>query len=435
MSNVDNIVSRMYEAARIIGLDERLLVVLPTFKNKWETDLLVTMENGEKKTFRAMRFWHRSPYTDMPYKGGIRYHPDIDSEMMKSHAMEMSLKCWVMGIEMGGAKGGLAIDPTSVSKQVLKNITENFVNELVERNNLGPYLDVPAPDVGTTPEIMKWIRQAYGQRLRTHESSSMAGVVTGKPVDFGSGGIPGRTPATGYGLMVALNQIMALKKLDCSRLNRVAVIGFGNVGSFIAKYLAQQGLRIMAISDVNGGVYCPEGIDFSTLAHIRTPADVLTNSRLSSVKITNDEMIRLGDIDILIPAALENIITGDNADKINARIILEGANGPTTPEADSIMAQKGVLVIPDILANAGGVSVSYFEWGRNQNHIDERIPMANNGSLVSEEQVLRAMAKMMKYSARNVFEYSQKHNVSLRLAAYAFGMERIAPLLRSKYFV
>lgn len=430
MSNVDSIVSRMYKAAEIIGLDERLLVVLPTFKNKWETDLLVTMENGEKRSFRAMRFWHRSPYTDMPYKGGIRYHPDIDPEMMKSHAMEMSLKCWVMKIEMGGAKGGLAIDPTKVSKQILKNITENYVNELVERNNLGPYLDVPAPDVGTTPEIMKWIRQAYGQRLRTHQSSSMAGVVTGKPVDFGSGGIPGRTPATGYGLMVALNQIMALKKMNTSSFNRVAIIGFGNVGSHVAKFLAQKGFRIVAISDVNGGVYCPEGIDLLTLTHIKSPSDIKNGE-----KISNTDMVALKDIDILIPAALENNITGENADRIQAKIILEGANGPTTPEADEILAQKGVLVIPDILANAGGVSVSYFEWGRNQNHIDERIPIAQNGKIVTENEVLEAMAQMMEYSSVKVFEYSQRYNVDLRLAAYAFGMESIAPLLRSKYFV
>jgi glutamate dehydrogenase/leucine dehydrogenase len=429
MSNVDSIVSRMYQAAEIIGLDERLLVILPTFKNKWETDLLVTMADGRKQSIRAMRFWHRSPYTDMPYKGGIRYHPDIDSEMMKSHAMEMSLKCWVMGIEMGGAKGGLAIDPTKFSKQELKDITENYVNEMVERNNLGPYLDVPAPDVGTTPEIMKWIRQAFGQRLRTHQTSSLAGVVTGKPIDFGSGGIPGRTPATGYGLMVALNKIMKLKKLNPQNLNRVAVIGFGNVGYHIAGYLAQKGFKIVAVSDINGGVYNPEGLNWELSNHVKSPYE------MTGDKITNEELICLKDIDILVPAALENNITGKNAEKISAKIILEGANGPTTPEADAILARKGVLVIPDILANAGGVSVSYFEWGRNQNHIDERIPVARNGSIVTEEEVLQAMAKMMEYSAGKVFEYSQRYEVSLRLAAYAFGLERIAPLLKSKYFV
>lgn len=434
MSNVDSIVSRMYKAAKIINLDERLLVILPTFKNMWETDLLVTMDNGKKRAFRAMRFWHRSPYTDSPYKGGIRYHPDINPEMMKSHAMEMSLKCWVMGIEMGGAKGGLAIDPSKHSRQELKNITENYVDEMIERNNIGPYLDVPAPDIGTNPEIMNWMRQAFAHRLRTHQTSSFAGVVTGKPLDFGYGGIPGRTPATGYGLMVALNKIRELKKIGPASLTRVAVIGFGNVGSYVAKFLARQGFVIVAISDVNGGVYCPKGIDFATLAHIKFPSDV-DIGRGRGVKVTNEEMVRLKNIDILIPAALENNITSQNADKVNAKIILEGANGPTTPEADEILTKKGVLVIPDILANAGGVSVSYFEWGRNQNHIDERIPIAKNGTVVTEDEVLGAMTKMMEYSSAKVFEYSQKYNVDLRLAAYIFGIERIAPLLKSKYFV
>lgn len=430
MSNVDSIVSRMYKAAKIINLDERLLVILPTFKNMWETDLLVTMDNGKKRAFRAMRFWHRSPYTDSPYKGGIRYHPDINPEMMKSHAMEMSLKCWVMGIEMGGAKGGLAIDPSKYSKQELKNITENYVDEMIERNNIGPYLDVPAPDIGTNPEIMNWMRQAFAHRLRTHQTSSFAGVVTGKPLDFGYGGIPGRVPATGYGLTIALDKIMELKKLDRGSLNRVAIIGFGNVGSHVARFLARNGFMVVAISDVNGGVYCPNGIDFTTLVHIKSPADIA-----NGIKITNEELIQLKDIDILVPAALENNITGGNADMIRARIVLEGANGPTTPEADQILAQKGILVIPDVLANAGGVSVSYFEWGRNQNHIDERIPVAKNTTAVTEEEVLGAMAKMMDYSASKVFEYSQKYGVDLRLAAYIFGMEKVAPLLKSKYFV
>lgn len=430
MSNFDSIVSRMYKAAEIINLDRRLLVVLPTFKNKWETDLLVTMDNGEKKAFKAMRFWHRSPYTDSPYKGGVRYHPDIDPEMMKSHAMEMSLKCWVMGIEMGGAKGGLAIDPLKYSKQELKNITENYVDEMIERNNIGPYLDVPAPDVGTTPEVMNWMRQAFAHRLRTHQTSSFAGVVTGKPVDFGYGGIPGRVPATGYGLAVALQKIMELRRLNPSDFKRVAVIGYGNVGSHVAKFLARNGFMVVAISDVNGGIYCPDGIDFATLVHIKYPSDIVRGT-----KITNEEMVQLKDIDILVPAALENNITEKNADMVTARIILEGANGPTTPEADQILAQKGALVIPDILANAGGVSVSYFEWGRNQNHIDERIPVAKNTTAVSEEEVLGAMAKMIDYSSYKVFEYSQKYNVDLRLAAYIFGIERIAPLLKSKYFV
>ncbi len=426
MSNVDNIVNRMYKAAQIIGLDEKLLVVLPTFKLKWESDLLVPMDNGTVKSFRAMRFWHRSPYTDAPHKGGIRYHPDIDAEMMKSHAMEMSLKIWFMRIELGGAKGGIAIDPAKFSLPELKRITEHYINELVERNGIGPYFDVPAPDVGTNAEVMRWIRQAYAKQRRSHQDSSFAGVVTGKPVNYG--GIPGREPATGYGLFVALKRVMELKQLNPDDYKKVAIIGFGNVGKNTAKFLCEDGFKVVAISDVNGGIYCPEGIDYETLIRVRSPADIEKGTRIS-----NSDMLKL-DVDIIIPAALENYITGENADKIKAKIILEGANGPTTPEADVILAEKGILVIPDTMANGGGVCVSYFEWGRNQSIIDERIPVARNGVLVTEEEVLWAMGNMMKYSVLKGLEYSEKYNINLRLAAYAFGMERIAPLLMSKYY-
>lgn len=426
MSNVDNIVSRMYKVAKIIGIDERLLVVLPTFKLHWECDLLVPMDNGETKSFKAMRFWHRSPFTDAPHKGGIRYHPDIDAEMMKSHSMEMSLKCWTMGIDLGGAKGGIAFDPTKFSDPEKKRITEMYVNELVERNGISPYFDVPAPDVGTNSEVMRWIRQAYGKQQRAHQNSSFAGVVTGKPLNYG--GIPGREPATGYGLVVALKKVLELRQLNPSNLKRVAIVGFGNVGRNTAQFLCQDGFRVVAISDVNGGAYCPDGIDLQTLTRIKSPADLE-----KGIKISNQDMLGL-DVDIIVPAALENYITGDNANKIKARIILEGANGPTTPEADAILAEKGILVIPDTLANAGGVCVSYFEWGRNQNHIDERIPVSKNGTMVTEEEVLWAMGNMMKYSVLTVLGYSEKYNIDLRLAAYAFGMERIAPLLKGKYF-
>lgn len=427
MSNVDNIVSRMYKAAEIIKLDERLLTILPTFKLKWESDLLVTMDNGEKRSFRAMRFWHRTPYTDAPHKGGIRFHPDIDAEMMKSHAMEMSLKIWGMKIELGGAKGGIAIDPSKFSDRERKNITEEYVKELVERDGIGPYFDVPAPDVGTNAEVMGWIRQAYAKQRRKYQSSSFAGVVTGKSSDYG--GIPGREPATGYGLVVALKKVMELKKLSPANFKKVAIIGFGNVGKNVAKFLANENFNVVAISDVNGGVYCPEGISIETLTRISRPSDVE-----NGIQISNKKMVEL-DVDILIPAALENNITGENAANVKAKIILEGANGPTTPEADGILTDKGVLIIPDTLANAGGVCVSYFEWARNQNYLDERIPIAKNGRTITEEEVLKAMAEMMSDSASEVYKYSQKYKVDLRLAAYMVGMTRIAPLLKRKYFV
>lgn len=429
MSSVDNIVGRMYEAAKIINLDEKLLVVLPTFKLKWECDLLTTMDNGEKRSFSAMRFWHRSPYTDMPHKGGIRFHPNINPDMMKAHAMEMSLKCWTLNVELGGAKGGIAVDPTKISDSERKRLTENFVEELHERNGIGPYYDVPAPDVGTNAEIMDLIRQAYGKQNRKYQNTSSAGVVTGKSPDYG--GIPGRVPATGYGLARVLVKIMDLYGLgnaQSSSHNRVGIIGFGNVGCNVAKFLKRKGFNILAISDINGGVYCPDGIDTETLDRIKTPADVQ-----GGIKISNEEMIEL-DVDVLIPAALENTFTGENAGKVKAKIILEGANGPTTPEADIIFAEKEKIIIPDTLANAGGVCVSYFEWGRNQNIIDERIPVAKYAPIVTEDEVLEASGKMMEYSAIEVYNFSQNNKINLRLATYAVGLQRIAPRLMRKYF-
>ena len=420
--NLDNILKRIQKAGEVLKLEDWLLDKLSGFKNEWGCDIEVKMDDGKLKHFKAVRVWHRSPHTDQPHKGGLRFHPDVNMDSMRAHAIEMSLKCWINEIEWGGAKGGVAIDPSKCSSQELKNVTEAFVDEMDERNILGPFRDVPAPDVGTNPQIMNWIRQRYAQRRRSREDARFAGVVTGKPVGYGFGGIPGRISATGFGLKEVLYRIILLKNLDGIKLKKVAVMGFGNVGYHVAKFLANDEYRVIAISDVNGGVYRKDGISLTEIVEAKTIGDF----RQIEV-ISNAELLELDDVDILVPAALENVITSENADKIKAKIILEGANGPTTPEADEILQDNGVIVIPDILANAGGVTVSFFEWARNVNIRDERIPEP------IEKLVLEAMSKILRRSTDQVFRYSQNFNVSLRLAAYISAIERTAPLFRSKH--
>lgn len=383
------------------------------------------MDNGAIEQFRAVRIWHRSPHTDQPHKGGMRYHPDVNEDIMMSHAIEMSLKCWIMGLEWGGAKGGVAIDPSRYSKQEIKNVTEALVDEMDERNILGPFRDVPAPDVGTNPQIMNWIRQRYAQRRRSREDARFSGVVTGKPVGYGFGGIPGRNEATGYGIKTVLEEIARLIHGGkwCPPKIKIAIMGFGNVGSNAARFLASDGYKIIAVSDINGGIYNPQGIIFGTGGQNKTLAEI------AGKKITNNELLELKDADVLIPAALENVITAENAKRIGAKIILEGANGPTTPEADEILQKRGIMVVPDILANAGGVTVSFFEWARNVSVKDERVPISKS------EEVLSAMSAMLCASTKKIFQYSADYKVSLRLAAYIMAIEQAAPLFKAKHAV
>ncbi|MEX1063827.1 MAG: Glu/Leu/Phe/Val dehydrogenase [Candidatus Paceibacterota bacterium] len=421
-SHFRNIQVRIKQAAEILDLEPWLRSKLCGFKLRWACDLEAKMDDGSLRQFRAVRIWHRSPHTDQPHKGGMRFHPNVTEEQMMSHAMEMSLKCWIMGLEWGGAKGGVALDPAEHSPQELKNITEALVDEMDERGILGPYRDVPAPDVGTDTRVMNWIRQRYSQRRRSLEDARFAGVVTGKPVGYGFGGIPGRKEATGYGLVQVLETYLKLRDIDKKDIKRVAIMGFGNVGYHVALFLAQKDFSIIAISDVDGGIYNPKGLK------IKDFEDKSKVSEISNGKpITNKQLLELKDIDILVPAALENVITKNNARRIKAKFIIEGANGPTTPEADTILQKRKIEVIPDILANAGGVTVSFFEWARNLSIKDERVPRA------IKEEVLNSLSDMMSAATKEVFGYAQKYDVSMRLAAYLMAIERAAPLFKTKH--
>ncbi|MBI2591841.1 MAG: Glu/Leu/Phe/Val dehydrogenase [Candidatus Brennerbacteria bacterium] len=435
MSYLKNILIRIEKAAEILDLEPWLLDKLRGFKMCWSCNLEVKMNDGTLKQFRAVRIWHRSPHTDQPHKGGLRYHPEVNEEMMMGHAIEMSIKCWLNGLEWGGAKGGVAIDPSCYSDQVMKNVTEALVDEMDERNILGPFRDVPATDVGTTSKTMNQIRQRYAQRRRSREDARFAGVVTGKPVGYGFGGIPGRNEATGYGLVEVLKSVMAVKNMNRQKFNRVAIMGFGNVGSNAAKFLTQNGYQVMAVSDKNGGIYNPKGFNIDFLERLKTDSGIINipNIEKSADKISNDELLKLEDIDILVPAALENVITQKNASLIKAKIILEGANGPTTPEADKMLQDNGILVIPDILANAGGVTVSFFEWARNVNIKDERVPKPEIN------EVLKAMSAILNETVIKTVEKSFYYRktgqdcLPLRMAAYITAIEQVAPLFRSKH--
>ncbi|OGN06796.1 MAG: hypothetical protein A2750_03610 [Candidatus Yanofskybacteria bacterium RIFCSPHIGHO2_01_FULL_45_42] len=432
MSHLNNVLVRVENAAKTIDLDKQTLDTLRGFKLDWGCDIEAQMDDGSTRRFKAVRIWHRSPHVDQPHKGGIRYHQDVNEDMMKAHAIEMSIKCWIMGLEWGGAKGGVAVNPLKHSLQELKAITEKLVDEMDERNILGPFRDVPAPDVGTNPKIMNWIRQRYATRRRSREDARFAGVVTGKPVGYGFGGIPGRNEATGFGLVSILERVFQKYRLyNFDKLygleTRVAVMGFGNVGSHVAFFIRERfpHFKIVAVSDVSGGIYNGKGLDIAKLnEHVQATKKVI--GAPGSIPLTSEELIEL-DCDILIPAALENVITLDNADRIKAKIILEGANGPTTPEADEILKSKNVLVIPDILANAGGVTVSFFEWARNVNIKDERVPRPKT------KEVLERLNEMMVTSTDEVIEVAETYKTDLRNAAYITAIKRAAPLFRTKH--
>jgi glutamate dehydrogenase (NAD(P)+) len=307
------------------------------------------MDDGHTEVFTGYRVQHN--IARGPSKGGIRYHPDVTLDEVKALAMLMTWKCALAGIPFGGAKGGVVCDPKKMSDRELQGMTRRYTTEII--NEIGPEVDIPAPDVGTDGRVMAWIFDTYSM----NKGHSVLGVVTGKPLTIG--GSLGREEATARGALYCIRDAAAKQHRSLTDM-RVAVQGFGNVGSFLAKFLAEDGATVIAVSDSRGGLYNPKGIDIqAALAHKRETG-ALTGLK-GAEEITNEELLLL-DCDVLAPCALEQVITEENAPQVKAKIILEGANGPLTPRADSILEDKGVLIIPDILANAGGVIVSYFEW-------------------------------------------------------------------------
>ena len=387
-------------AGRLKRPDRALIVSVPT-----------RMDDGSVHVFTGYRVQHNDVLG--PFKGGIRYHPDVNLGEVSALAMWMTWKCSLMGLPLGGAKGGIACDPKRLSRNELQNMTRRYTAEIL--NFIGPQVDVPAPDMGTNEQVMAWIMDTYSQ----HKGFAVPGVVTGKPVAIG--GSLGRREATGRGVVYTI--VEAAKHLGLELTKGSAVVqGFGNVGMIAARELAQLGVKIVAANDSSGGVYNERGLPLGDLVAYKEKNGKLEGFRQGD-KISSEKLLEL-PCDILIPAAGEMQITAGNAVRIQCKILAEGANGPTTPDADGILREKEVFVIPDILANAGGVIVSYFEWVQGLQNF-----------FWDEEEVNQRLKEILTKAFHEVLSVSRKERVDMRLAALMIGIDRVtkAMLLRGLY--
>jgi len=394
------------EIAKRIELEPWIHKKLRHPKRELIVSIPVRMDDGSVEVFTGYRVQHN--ITLGPAKGGIRYHPDVTLDEMRALAMWMTWKCAVVGFPYGGAKGGVACEPTKLSPQELERLTRRYTSEIL--GMIGPEKDIPAPDINTNSQIMAWIMDTYS----VDRGYSVPGVVTGKPVVLG--GSLGREEATGRGVFFTL--LNTLKYLDQSIEEKEVVIqGFGKVGSVVAKLLHQEGAKIMAISEVDGGIYNPKGLDPERIAaHKRKAGSVVGFKNAES--ITNEELFQL-ECDILIPAATEEQITKENAPQVKASIIVEAANGPTSPPADRILKSRKIFVVPDILANAGGVTVSYFEWIQGM-----------QGYFWSEREVNLKLRDIMTQAFHRVLEVSLQEKVDMRTAALMVAVRRVAEATR-----
>jgi glutamate dehydrogenase (NAD(P)+) len=368
----------------------------------------VKMDDGRIKVFTGYRIQHNM--TRGPGKGGIRYHPEVNLDEVKALAMWMTWKAAVVNIPFGGAKGGVQCNPKQMSPKELENMTRRLTWEIAMM--IGPERDIPAPDVYTNPQVMAWIMDTYS----ILKGYSVPGVVTGKPLELG--GSLGRYEATGKGVFITAQEAAAHLKVPIEGA-RVVVQGCGNVGGIAAQYFEKAGAKVIAISDSKGGIYNKRGLSVSSALECKTKYYCLiTPEARMGDEISNEELLEL-DCDILVPSALESQITQKNAAKIKAKIIAEGANGPTTPEADEILHDRGIFVVPDILANAGGVTVSYFEWVQNLQEL-----------LWSEEEISDRLTRILKRSFSEVLNISLKEKVDMRTAALMLGIGRVAEATR-----
>ena len=395
-------------AARLLKLDPGVWKILTNPKRQIVVPCPVQMDNGEIEVFTGFRVQYN--ITLGPAKGGIRYHPDVNLDEITALAAWMTWKCAVAHIPFGGGKGGIICDPGKMSKRELEALTRRYIAEIVDA--IGPEKDVPAPDVNTNEQIMAWVMDTYSM----HVGHTTTSVVTGKPVELG--GSMGRREATGRGVMIATREAARHVGIDVTS-SRVAVQGFGNVGSVSAELLARQGARIVAVTDWKGGVYNDSGIDIARLlAHVQQHKTV--DGFSGGDPLSHDRLFSL-DVDVLIPAALENQITMANASVIKARIIIEGANGPTTPDAHRHLHDRGVFIVPDILANSSGVTTSYFEW------VQDRY-----GYFWSEKEVNERLELKMCEAFDDVLQTALKYTVDMRTAAYVVAINRVATVTKMR---
>ncbi len=395
-------------AARLLGLDAGIWKILTNPKRQIIVSCPIQMDNGDIEVFTGYRVQYN--ITLGPAKGGIRYHPDVSLDEVTALAAWMTWKCAVAHIPFGGGKGGIVCDPTRMSRRELEALTRRYVAEIIDA--IGPEKDVPAPDVNTNDQIMAWVMDTYSM----HVGHTSTAVVTGKPIEMG--GSLGRREATGRGVMIVTREAAKHLGLDIKRAT-VAVQGFGNVGSVSADLLASIGAKIVAVTDWKGGVYNPKGLDVPAMIEY-TKQKKTIDGFPGGESLENDQLFSL-DVDILVPAALENQITEENAPLIKAKIVAEGANGPTTPEAHRYLHEHGVFVIPDILANAGGVTTSYFEWVQDR-----------HGYFWQEHEVNERLETKMVEAFNDVLQTSLKYGVDLRTAAYVVAINRVATVTRMR---
>jgi glutamate dehydrogenase (NAD(P)+) len=394
-------VSQFDQAAEAMHLDSNLRERLKLPQRSLAVSLPVLMDDGHVEVFTGYRVQHDS--SRGPSKGGVRYHPDVNLGEVAALAMWMTWKCALAGLPYGGAKGGIQVAPKGLSTGELQRLTRRYIAEIFPL--IGPDKDVPAPDVGTNAQVMAWMMDTYSQQV----GYAVPGVVTGKPLSLG--GSLGREEATGRGVVYVT--LEALRHLELSLENAtVAVQGFGNVGSHTARIMQEHGARVIAVSDVNGGIYNEKGLDIVRLLR-RDPNQHLHETKLGDT-ITNEELLQL-ECTVLVPAALSEQITGRNANSLNCRILSEGANGPTTLEADRILADKGVFVIPDILANSGGVIVSYFEWVQDLQRF-----------FWSATDIQNRLQTIITSAFHRTLHFSTERRVSMRIAALMSGIDQVA---------
>ncbi len=413
----EDAVARLDEAYKHAHIDKESLNRLKFTKSILEVSVPVRMDDGSLQIFTGYRVRHDD--TRGPTKGGLRYHPNVDMDEVKALAFWMTFKCAVMGIPYGGAKGGISVDPKNLSRLELERLSRSFIEQIADF--IGPDTDIPAPDVYTNARIMGWMMDEYSKISRCYTPA----VITGKPIPLG--GSLGRDDATGRGVFYCIEELRKKRNWDPKDI-KVAIQGFGNAGKHVANLLHQAGYTIVAVSDSQGGIYREQGFDIPSLIHAknstrRVKAVYCEGSVCEAVDaqhITNEELLEL-PVDILIPAALENQITQKNAPNIKASVIVEAANGPVTSQADKILTEKNTLIIPDILANAGGVTVSYFEWAQNK-----------NGYYWGEEEVHQKLQTIMAREFNNVYSFMENKACDMRTAAYGHALNRLDDAIRAQ---
>lgn len=396
-----NAQTQLHQVAGIIKVDEGALARLEVPKKLVTVNLAVLMDNGSTKVFKGFRSQHDDARG--PYKGGIRFHPNVSESEVKALSMWMTWKCAIADIPYGGAKGGVIVDPKELSEAELERLSRAYVRAIAD--DIGEDKDVPAPDVNTGGQIMTWMLDEYEKNLGRKSPATF----TGKPIE--QGGSQGRTEATGYGGVYVLNALMEKEGKKREGMT-VAVQGIGNVGSYFALKAFEEGYTIVALSDSRGGIYDKNGIDpQKALEHKKKTGSL---SGFADAKSISNEELLLLSVDVLVPSALENVITNENADKIAAAYIIEMANGPVTPEADEILFNKGILSVPDVLSNSGGVSVSYFEWVQNKENTQW-----------TKDEVLEKLKQKITKAFEEAYASSKKLKVNMRMGTYALAVDRV----------